>query len=301
MWKYYVLRLTYLFLHRLPAPLLYGVARIVGDVTYYVRPKARRSVTANMWQVMGPNARQGEIRRNARHGFRNVTLYYADLMRIPRLDVQRFAKEQMDLEGLEYLIEARDSGRGAVVVGAHFGSPEMSVQAVAAYGVHLIGLTEPLEPQALADFIHSLRSQHGHLYRPATFGGLKEIMRAIKRGGLIAVLFDRDVSDTGVPMQFFGAEARIPLGGVDLALRTGADLIPSRSWRTPGYSFRIRIGPPIVPVRTGDFKADVRAATAQVLAVLEEQIRSDPGQWTVLDPIWNSEDPPKDEPTGAVQ
>ena len=33
-------------------------------------------------------------------------------------------------------------------------------------------------------------------------------------------------------------------------------------------------------------EADVRALAERVLAMLEEQIRSDPGQWAVLESIW---------------
>ena len=299
MWKYYALRLAYLLLGRLPVPVLYGIARVVGDASYLARPAARRAVTANMRQVMGAEATEQEVRRATHDVFRNVTRYYADLFHNPHVDLQRFAKEKLDLEGLEYLTDARDSGRGGIVVGAHFGSPEMAVQGIAAYGVFVMVLTEPLEPQALSDFTNQLRSQHGHKYRTSTVGGIKEVLRHIRSGGLVAILIDRDVGGTGTPMQFCGAEAPIPLGGIDLALRTGADLILARSWRLPGYRLRVRIGPPLELIRTGDREADLRANGERVLALLAEQIRSDPGQWAVLEAIWEAHAAPSARP-GAV-
>ena len=42
----------------------------------------------------------------------------------------------------------------------------------------------------------------------------------------------------------------IPLGAVELALRTGADLIPAWAWRIDGFRFRAVIGPPMELVRT---------------------------------------------------
>jgi len=66
-------------------------------------------------------------------------------------------------------------------------------------------------------------------------------------------------------MQFCGAETRIPLGAVDLALRTGADLIPAWAWRIDGFRFHARIGPPLEVVRTGDFDKDVRLNAERLL------------------------------------
>ncbi len=284
-----MLRLAYLLLGRLSLPTLYGIAHIVGNGAFYFRRKARRGVMANMRQVMGPEASEREIRREAREVFRNATRYYADLLHLPHLDLQKFAREQLDLEGTEYLKAAQDSGRGAVVVSAHFGSPEMAVQGLAAAGFMLFALTEPLKPKAMSDFIHWLRSRHGHQFRTVSFGGVKEAVQRLRKGGLVALMLDRDVGGTGVPMEFCGRETKIPLGAVDLALRTGADLIPAWAWRIDGFRFHARIGPPLEIVRTGNFEQDVRSNARRLLALFEGHLKAYPGQWAVLEPIWDKD------------
>lgn len=296
-WKYWVLKLAYLLLGRLSLRTLYGIAHFVGDGAYFFRRPARRHVIANMRQVMGPNATEAEIHRAAREVFRNATRYYADLLAVPRLDVQRFRREQLDLEGEQCLRDAQASGRGAVIVSAHFGSPEMAVQGLAAEGFSVMGLTEPLQPPQLSEFIHWLRSRHGHVYRTVSVSALKEAIRRIRSGGIVALLLDRDVGGSGVPMQFCGAESSIPLGAVDLAMRTGADLIPAWAWRIDGFRFHAIVGPPLVLVRTGNFDADVRTNTQRLLALFEERLRADPGQWAVLEPIW----PKRERERAAVQ
>ena len=300
-WKYYVLRLAYLLLGRLPLPALYGIANLVGTGAYLFRRSARRAVIANMRQVMGPDAPERDVRGAALEVFRNATRYYADLFHVPRLDVARFRAEQMEIEGIEYLRDAQRSGRGAVVVGAHFGSPEMAAQGLAADGFSLFGLTEPLQPEKLSEFIHWLRSQHGHEYHTVSFGAIKKAIRCLKRGGLVAILLDRDVGGTGVPMQLCGAEARIPVGGIDLALRTGADLIPAWTWRIEGFRFRAEIGPPLELARTGDRDKDVLAHAERLLRLFEEHLRARPGQWAVLAPIWPEKAAQPATTSGAVQ
>jgi lauroyl/myristoyl acyltransferase len=288
MWKYYVLRLAYRLLGGRSLPMLYGIAHIVGDGAFTVRRKARRDVIANMRQVMGPEASEREIRREAREVFRNATRYYADLLHLPHLDVEKFYREQLDLEGAEYLTAAQESGRGAVVVSAHFGSPEMAVQGLAAAGFSLFALTEPLKPKAMSDFIHWLRSQYGHQYRTVSFGAVKEAVQRLRSGGLVALMLDRDVGGTGVPMEFCGRETSIPLGAVDLALRTGADLIPAWAWRIDHYRFHARVGPPLEIVHTGNFDQDVRSNARRLLALFEGHLKAYPGQWAVLEPIWDN-------------
>jgi lauroyl/myristoyl acyltransferase len=92
MWKYYVLRLAYLLLGRLPLRVLYGIAHFVGDGAYFLRRGTREAVRANMRQVMGPDASEAEVRRAAREVFRNATRYYADLIHVPHVDVERLQR-----------------------------------------------------------------------------------------------------------------------------------------------------------------------------------------------------------------
>lgn len=298
-WKYWVLWLAYRLLGRFSLKTLYGIANLVGTGAFVFRHSARAAVMANMRQVMGPDASRAEVRRTSLEVFRNATRYYADLLHAPRLDIKRFRAEQVELEGVDYLTDAQESGRGAVIVSAHFGSPELAVQALAAEGFSFFGLTEPLRPRQLSEFTHRLRSKHGHEYRTVSFGGIKEAVQRLRSGGLVAVLMDRDVAGTGVPMQFCGRETRIPTGAVDLALRTNSDVIPAWAWRIDGYRFQTRIGPPLELIRTGDAKRDVLTNTQRLLALFEGHLRAYPGQWAVLEAIWDDE--PEPTPSGAIQ
>jgi phosphatidylinositol dimannoside acyltransferase len=285
-WKYYGFRLAYLVLGRLPVRVVYAIARVCGDGAFAFRRGAREAVLDNMRHVMGPEAAERDVRAAGREAFRNAARYYADLIQIPHLNVARFERDRLTIQGLEHVIAARDSGRGAIVVGAHAGNPEMSVQGLAAHGVLFFALAETLRPRALLDFTNRLRMAHGHVYREISVGALRDTVRRLRHGELIAILVDRDVTNSGVPMEFFGETTRMPLGAIELALRTGAVLMFASSKRLPGYRFLASIDPPIEVIRTGDFEADVRANARLVLERMEAQLRSDPGQWAVLERMW---------------
>lgn len=301
MWKYYVLRLAYVLLGRLPLRVLYGIAHVVGDGAYLFRHSARASVIANMRQVMGPRASDRDVRRTAREVFRNATRYYADLYHIPRLDPAEFQRERIVIEGVEHLEAARASGRGTVVVSAHFGNPEMAVQGLPSLGFTFYALTEPLHPKPLSDFTHWLRSHHGHEYRTISFSAVKEAIRRLKKGEAVAVLFDRDVSGTGTLMQLFGAQTRVPVGAIDLALRTDAILIPAWAWRIDGFRFRIHFDAPLEPIRTGNYDEDVKVNAQRLLTLFEGHLRDDPSQWAVLQSIFEPLEAEPGDTTSTLQ
>ena len=104
----------------------------------------------------------------------------------------------------------------------------------------------------------------------------------------MAVLFDRDIHRRGVVLPFFGRPATMPVGAVGLALHTGADLIPCFVHREHGFRYHAYMGPPLSLVRTGDEQEDLRTNTANLLACFEDHLRSDPGQWAILQPVWTN-------------
>lgn len=285
MWKYYALLLAYWLLGRLPPRIIYAVARLAAEAAYVLRPDIRRHVQANMRQVLGPEASERRVRGAAREAVRNATRYYADLIRMPHIDLRSFCQRNLTLEGLSHLQKAVMEGRGAVLASAHFGNPEIAVQALA-LGIRILALIEPLEPPRLLRLTQRLRSTHGHTYLPVSLSSVKEALRYLRSGGTVAVLFDRDIQRRGVPMPFCGRPAPMPMGVVDLALRTGADIIPSFVHREPGFRYHAYMGPPLLLVHTGDEQEDLRLNSTNLLARFEEHLRSDPGQWVVLEPVW---------------
>jgi KDO2-lipid IV(A) lauroyltransferase len=74
-----------------------------------------------------------------------------------------------------------------------------------------------------------------------------------------------------------------------LAVHTGAQVVPAFSHRQGPGRNEVWIEPPLSLERTGDEEHDVRAITEKILARFEEYLRRDPGQWMVLEPVWEQE------------
>src|SRR3989337_2072431 len=104
--KYLALLIAVKTLGWLPRRAAYAIADFVAALGYLARRRKRGNVKANLRRVMGPEASKKEIARAARQVFRNVMRYYADLVLLPRLDIQRFYERDVTVNGLDNLLEA---------------------------------------------------------------------------------------------------------------------------------------------------------------------------------------------------
>jgi lauroyl/myristoyl acyltransferase len=269
----------------LPRNVSYGLAKVMGDLAYTFRKGARWDVHDNMRHVLGQNASPEDLRRYGRDAFRNVARYYADLVRLPVTTPKELLEQRVKLRGYEHLTRVLNSGRGVIVGTAHYGNPEIAVQVAGVLGLDVLVLAEPLQPPSFAAHMERIRAAFGTKYIDVGFGAIADCIRHVRKGGVLAIAADRDIQGKGVPVEFFGEKARVPLGAADLAQRTGAALIPAYCKRL-GDGFEVVFEAPLELVNTGHSKDDALTNTRALFDRFEAWLRADPGQWMVLDRIW---------------
>ncbi|HWO93588.1 MAG TPA: lysophospholipid acyltransferase family protein, partial [Dehalococcoidia bacterium] len=167
-------------------------------------------------------------------------------------------------------------------------NPELAIQALLARGYPVFALTEPLEPPALSRFLDERRSAAGHRFRAATYAALKEAMRTLRAGSNIALMFDRDIRGRSITIDLCGAPAQVPVGAVEFALRTGAPIVPVFIHRRVDQRFDVWIEPALHVGNAGDREARVRETVRELFRRFEAHLRCDPGQWMVLERIWDA-------------
>jgi KDO2-lipid IV(A) lauroyltransferase len=302
MLKYVLFWLAFGTIGRLPTRLLYTIFGMVADITYMLASGSRREVWNNLRHVVPPDTPKRAIRRMARQIFHNVALYYVDLARMPYTDTHHLFHKRMEVHGLyENLIPAVESGGGVIMLGAHCGNPELAGQALIPVGIKVFALTEPLDPPQLSGLLDRARSSRGHEFGPVNIGNVRRVMKTLRSGGAVALMGDRDIEGPRQRLPFFGVETWMPTGPIELAIRTGATVIPSFSARKDGYFMEAYMEEPLEWQTTGDFQADVRAGTLAYLKRLETWLRDDPGRWLVLEPIWDTEEVDASVPTGVTE
>ncbi len=269
---------------RLPPRVGYWLAGRVGFLLYHLVPSLRLVILHNMQHVLGPQAKPEEVEAAARRACVNVAKGHYDLFRVSRLTIDEI-RDLTQVQGMEHLYEALDRGRGVVVFSAHFGNVDIVGQLPAAHGLRITGAAHHIQPERLFRFLLRIRQQHGLRLIPSD-ESMIGLFRALKRGEIVALPTDRNVTDHSREVEFFGEPTHLPDGPVRVALRTGAALVSAFVLRLPDNSFLVQVEPALDLPRTGDTEADVQAGMELVVEVMERHIGRHPEQWLVAAPVW---------------
>lgn len=291
MLKYVLFWVVFRILGLLPLGTLYVVADITAALAYRLAPRARANVWDNLRYVM-PDAPKSKVRKAAKQVFRSAAYYYADFAHMPRMDLQQFFDERLVFHNVrETLLPVLASGQGVVMLSAHIGNAELAMQGMIPLGAKMVAVTEPIEPAQLSRMMNRIRSSHGHEFLPVGFAGVKRLIKGLRDGKALALMGDRDIEGPRMRLPFFGQETWMPTGPIELAFRTGSPIFPSFSARRGRFGLEAWLEPAIEIERTDDFQADVRAAALEYIARLEARLRENPGEWLVLERIWDGEEP----------
>jgi KDO2-lipid IV(A) lauroyltransferase len=97
---------------------------------------------------------------------------------------------------------------------------------------------------------------------------------------------DRDLSDTGLEVDFFGEKALMPAGPAALAVQTGAALIPVSCWFVGEDEWGAELYDEIPVPEEGTRKEKVAAMTQAMASVFEQAIREHPEDWHMLQKVF---------------
>lgn len=282
---YAIYRLLGALVGPLPPSVGYWLARRAGPLVYRFSPEIREGLVHNLRHVLGPDAKEEEVQTLARQACVNIAKGHYELFRLNRLRLEEI-RDLVELEGTEHMEQALARGEGVIAVTAHLGNVDVVGQLPLAYGIPISGAVWHLEHERLFRYTLKLRTSHGLRLFPSD-GSLVGLVRALKRGELIALPFDRDFADNSLAVPFFGEPARLPYGPVRLSRRTGAPLLPAFVERRPDDTFRIHVEPALDVPRTGDAEADIIATMKELVGIMERYIARHPEQWLVAVPVWS--------------
>ncbi|HEU4783171.1 MAG TPA: lysophospholipid acyltransferase family protein [Ktedonobacterales bacterium] len=287
----------------IPMWLAYPGARFIGMLVWAFHGQLRRRVERNLRHVPRLVSDPVALHRATRGVFEHMVLNYLDFLRGPHL-TEKEVLAGWTTDGEELINEAIERGNGLIIVSAHFGNFEYGVSRLGSIGYHMTTPVERMRPEALYQWVCKTREHFNLRLLPAdSRETLREMRNALKRNELVVVAADRYIIGSSIEVPFFGEPARLPTSPFALALKTGAPIVGSFSWRLGrGRSHGVVIPLDIQPEpkdSEGDGNAATRArseeATARAVGKYVEQlerlITMYPEQWvSTLATIWDTED-----------
>jgi len=268
----------------LPGPLASGVAQVAGVVAGRLGGERRALITRHLQRIHGPDLKGRALQAEVDRAFASYGRYWMESFRLPARPGHEF-EAAMCYEGIGNLEAARAGGRGVLLAMPHLGAWDWGGAWLASSGFPLTVVAESLEPPELSDWFARLRQRMGMRVIPLDRNAGSAVMAALRRGEVLGLLCDRDLTGDGIDVEFFGERTRLPAGPATLALRSGAPLLAC-CVLFEGDHHRGIVRPPLDTSRQGTLREDVSRITQDMARALEGLIRRAPEQWHVFQPNW---------------
>lgn len=276
----------------LPEPAANAVFRQMADALWRRGAGGVRQLERNLRRVH-PDYDNDAIRDLSRAGMRSYLRYWCEAFRLPTWSRQRIT-ETFVLERQEILDSALEQG-GALMIPGHMANwDHAGAWAAATYG-SVTSVAERLKPEKLFHAFLDYRRELGmDILGTGEADVLRQLTRRLRDGKLVALLGDRDISRSGVHVDFFGQPASFPAGPALLTLMTDVPLHPVTMW-FDGEMCRGYVHDRIEVPTAGDRDEKIIAMTQQLARGWESGIREHSADWHMLQKVWVADLTPRVE------
>ncbi|GLY06203.1 MULTISPECIES: phosphatidylinositol mannoside acyltransferase [Actinoplanes] len=268
----------------LPLPAAQALFRAGADRAFRGGGPGVQRLRRNLSQVVGSDAPDDLVR----DALRSYARYWMEAFRLPSKNRRDFLDGFfMEAEGYQKLKKAAEGGTGAILALPHVANWDAAGAWVCAHDWPLITVAERLKPEAVYRQFLAYREKLGMKVLPLTGGerpALDVLGEHLTEGWVVALLADRDLSRSGVEVEFFGGRTRMPAGPAILAIRTGAPLYAVDCWFEENRVMsRTR---EVVPPTDGPLDERVKKTTQLLADAYAAGIAEHPQDWHMLQKLW---------------
>ena len=263
--------------------------RLFGEMGYRLGSPYRTIVRRNL-RFAFPSWDEQRIETVSRQAFHNFGMTLSEMVQGAHLSAGDILS-RCRLRGEEHLNRALEAEKGIIVVSAHLGNWEISLQYLAClFGRRVHIVVRPLAPRRLDRWVNHARTRFGnHLI--AKRKAFPRMLKAVREDGIVALMVDLSSRKQSVAVDYFGRRTRVSPAAAMLAARCAAPIIAAFTLRNPDGSFTIEISPPVAVQRTGSLKDDLKANSQRITDIVEQAVRSHPDQYLWMQKRWKDHYP----------
>ena len=266
----------------LPESTAYKLAYSVSDFLVKRNGKSVQRLRSNLSRTQ-PGMTALDLDLLVIEAMRSYMRYWCDTFRLPDWSKKRIL-ETVTVTNEHLLIDAIAAKTGVIVAVPHAGNWDHAGAYFCAKGIRLVTVAERLKPEKLFLKFLAYRQAMGMEVLPLDGRVLTTLEERLNEGALVALVSDRDLSRSGIEVEFFGGKARMPAGPALLALRTKAPLITAFvSYTESGIHIEFRN---IIVPSAGDESSKVKEIVQMTAQYFEDGISESPEDWHMLQRIW---------------
>ena len=269
-------------IRHLPRPVSRSMSVAVGELGYRLCNSRRVALLRNLDAITQEKRRRNALCKSCFHNFLRMLHDFCDCAEGGAARVNSLMVER---RGFHFLEAGRRNGKGILLITGHLGAWELGGMVLASDGfpVNVVTMAEPT--QELNEWRQKYRQRFG--IKTITVGSDKfafvEIMQALRRNELVAMLIDRPYLNSGVQVRFFDHPTLFSAAAAHIWQHTQASVIPAFVLQLEPGQYGCYAYPPI-EMAAGQ---TVEENSQLIANVFQAIIREFPDQWFNFVPIWN--------------
>jgi len=279
-WLVYALaRVAILFVTMVRVRALYGFARGLGYLGYYLDARHRRLTRRQIRQSF-PDWPERRVRRVAIQAMQSIVMLALETFIVSRRINLLSWRRHIRLKGMQRLLRMLVSEPGGtILLTGHYGNWEVAGFVLATLGFPAVVVARPLDNRYLDRYLRGLREQAG-LRVVDKKGAVGPVDEVLDGGGAVCFVADQDAGRKGIFVDFLGHSASTFRAVALLALRHEVPVVVTYAKRLGDtFLFELGVARIIRPADWADRDDPVHWITQTYTEALAGVVRADPGQY----------------------
>ncbi|MCE5284957.1 MAG: lysophospholipid acyltransferase family protein [Pelosinus sp.] len=270
------------FLRLSPSTQLY-LAKLLGLLYWLVLSQKRKNIAIKNISSTLIMPKQA-ARKIAKKSVSRFGKMFTDMLRYPRFTKDNIS-QILRIHGAENLDNALALGNGVVMATGHYGNWELLGTGLAFYGYPMVAVARRQQQNnGFERFLCEYRTMAGGKILYTT--EVRDIVRVLGENRIPLILFDHDVLQNGVWVDFLGRQTSTPPGAAVLARIKNSPIVPAFITEAPDGTYDLYISPPLTVDRTQDKHLAIQETMQALSHILEQQIRRQPHEWFWIHDRW---------------
>jgi KDO2-lipid IV(A) lauroyltransferase len=269
----------------LPEKTAYALFEKISNYIYRRNGRSVARLRRNL-SIVKPNLAADELELLVQKGYSSYMRYWCDTFRIHLWSRDRI-DSTVTFTNDHLLRDPMREGRGVIVALPHSGNWDHAGAYFCQEGIRLVTVAEVLKPEKLFRKFLSYRESMGFEVLGLDSRAFVTLIRRAREKRLIALVADRDLSDSGIPVRFFGHTAKMPAGPAVLAVKEDLPLVVAHvSYTDAGIHIDFHS---ITVTTTGSDEEKILETVQSIASTFELGIKEHPEDWHMLQRIWIDE------------
>ncbi len=266
----------------IPDRLRYLIGIALGNLVFY-GIKKRREIGINNLKMAFPELSDQVARKLTKKSCQHLGLNLVEFTMLSHVKKEDLLNN-IQIENKDILDQVLAGGQGIIIYTAHFGNWELLGVDLALQGYSLHVLAQAQNNPYFNDRINQIRELAGMRLIPLGMS-VRGAFKVLKNREILCIAGDQNAGTKGWSVNFFGRTTPAYPGAVQLAVRTGAVIVPAYIIREDWRCHRIKIYQPYA-IKKNATEKEQHQLLQELTGLSEEVIREYPEQWLWLHRRW---------------